>query len=99
MAEWFIWPRGAQAEDCAALEGWLAEHGWEVDPTVFMAGALGQAAQVRRIDGACQEGEPGLLILPGETVEYDGMRVRLAAKPAGCLTGASSGQQAVGGGL
>ncbi|MEU8433843.1 hypothetical protein AB0F18_13130 [Streptomyces sp. NPDC029216] len=87
MAEMFVWPRGAQAADCAALEGWLAEHGWEVDPTVFMAGALGQAVQVRRIGGAWQEDEPGLLILPGETVEHDGTRVRLTAKPAGCLTG------------
>ncbi|MFE9636354.1 hypothetical protein [Streptomyces sp. NPDC006463] len=87
MAETFVWPRGAQATDGEDLEEWLAEHGWEVDPTVYMAGALGPAVQVRRIDGARQEDEPGLLILPGEAVEYDGTRIRLAPRRAGCFAG------------
>lgn len=62
----FEWPRGAEARDTEALELWLAVHGWEVDPTVFMAGGLGPAVQVQPIGGACQDGEPGLLILPGK---------------------------------
>ncbi|MFD7911058.1 hypothetical protein ACFV30_10045 [Streptomyces sp. NPDC059752] len=83
----FEWPRGAEARDTAALESWLDAHGWEVDPTVFMAGGLGPAVQVQPIGGAGQDGEPGLLILPGETVEYAGDRMRIApraAAPAAC---------------
>jgi hypothetical protein len=76
------WPRDASSEDSGALEQWLGEHGWEVDPTVFMTGARGPAVQVRRIGGEWQDGEPGLLILPGEVVEYDGDRMRIAAHPA-----------------
>ena len=73
----YEWPRGASTEDAKVLEAWLAEHGWEVDPTVFMAGARGPAVQVRRIGSDWEEGEPGLLILPGEVVEYDGRRMRI----------------------
>ncbi|RSS53693.1 hypothetical protein EF912_17525 [Streptomyces sp. WAC07061] len=101
----YAWPRWAEAADGEALERWLAGHGWEVDPTVFMAGGLGQAVQVRPIgagpDGADDadaddadeaygaygaegadgpEGEDGLLILPGETVEYAGARMRIARR-------------------
>jgi hypothetical protein len=82
VASTFEWPRGASSDDSAALEQWLGERGWEVDPTVFMAGARGPAVQVRRVGGAWQDGEPGLLILPGEVVEYDGERMRIAARPA-----------------
>ncbi|MEV6953857.1 hypothetical protein [Streptomyces sp. NPDC051183] len=71
------WPRGAEAADVEALERWLACHGWEVDPMVFMAGGLGPAVQVRRI-GSGPDGEAGLLILPGETVEFAGARMRIA---------------------
>jgi hypothetical protein len=74
----YRWPRGASGEDSAVLEEWLAERGWEVDPTVFMAGARGPAVQVRRVGAAWQGGEPGLLILLGEVVEYDGIRMRIA---------------------
>ncbi|MFJ9641610.1 hypothetical protein [Streptomyces sp. NPDC101206] len=77
MASTYTWPRGAEAADSEELERWLAHHGWEIDPTVFMAGVLGPAVQVRRIDGACPEAEAGLLVLPGETVEFDGERIRL----------------------
>ncbi|WP_327733258.1 hypothetical protein OG749_04670 [Streptomyces nojiriensis] len=77
----FEWPRGAEARDTAALELWLAVHGWEVDPSVFMAGGLGPAVQVQPI-GAGQDGEPGLLILPGETVEYARDRIRIAPRAA-----------------
>ncbi|AZM93775.1 hypothetical protein [Streptomyces sp. W1SF4] len=99
----YAWPRWAEAADGEALERWLAGHGWEVDPTVFMAGGLGQAVQVRPIgagpDGADDAygaegadgphgpdgeadgaGEDGLLILPGETVEYAGARMRIARR-------------------
>ncbi|WP_405533152.1 hypothetical protein OG592_38460 [Streptomyces avidinii] len=76
----FEWPRGAEAGDTAALELWLAVHGWEVDPTVFMAGGLGPAVQVQPIGGAGQDEEPGLLILPGETVEYAQDRMRIAPR-------------------
>ncbi|MCF1592397.1 hypothetical protein [Streptomyces muensis] len=78
MACTYEWPRGASREDSAALEAWLAQHGWEVDPTVFMAGARGPAVQVRRVGSAWEDGEPGLLILPGEVVEYDGSGMRIA---------------------
>ncbi|MFE5804921.1 hypothetical protein OG444_02170 [Streptomyces sp. NBC_01232] len=81
----FEWPRGAEPEDTAALELWLAVHGWEVDPTVFMAGGLGPSVQVQRIGGACQNGESGLLILPGETVEYARDRVRIAPRAAAAV--------------
>ncbi|MFZ3475430.1 hypothetical protein ACODT3_43135 [Streptomyces sp. 4.24] len=67
------------------LEVWLAGHGWEVDPTVYMAGAGGAAVQVRRIEAS--DGESGLLILPAETVVWDGERMRIApwaAVPARC---------------
>lgn len=76
----FEWPRGAGGADSAALERWLAAFGWEVDPTVFMAGARGSAVQVRRVGAAWQDGEPGLLILPGETVTYDGDRMQIAGR-------------------
>ncbi|MDX3166017.1 hypothetical protein PV516_19710, partial [Streptomyces scabiei] len=48
------------------------------DPTVFMAGARGPAVQVRRIGSNWEDGEPGLLILPGEVVTYDGNRMYIA---------------------
>ncbi|MEU6864658.1 hypothetical protein ABZ924_15475 [Streptomyces sp. NPDC046876] len=75
----YAWPRGAEAADGEALERWLAGHGWEVDPTVFMAGALGPAVQVRPI-GSGPDGEAGLLIVPGETVEFAGDRMRIAPR-------------------
>ncbi|WP_435245215.1 hypothetical protein [Streptomyces tendae] len=78
----FEWPRAASGADSASLERWLAAFGWQVDPTVFMAGSRGAAVQVRRVGGAWQEGEAGLLILPGETVEYDGERMRIVGRPA-----------------
>ncbi|WP_333745713.1 hypothetical protein [Streptomyces sp. IBSBF 2950] len=78
MACTYEWPRGASSADSAALERWLSQHGWEVDPTVFMAGARGPAVQVRRVGAAWEDGEPGLLILPGEVVEYDGNRMCIA---------------------
>ncbi|WP_329106335.1 hypothetical protein [Streptomyces sp. NBC_01439] len=78
----FEWPRGAGERNTAALELWLAARGWEVDPTVFMAGGLGPAVQVQPIGGAGQDGEPGLLILPGETVEYARDRMRIAPRAA-----------------
>ncbi|MER5779550.1 hypothetical protein ABT144_35720 [Streptomyces sp. NPDC002039] len=77
-----VWPRGATPADMFQLEVWLAEHGWEVDPTVYMAGAGGAAVQVRRIDAACADGEVGLLILPAETVVWDGARMRIASRAA-----------------
>ncbi|GLX19786.1 MULTISPECIES: hypothetical protein [Streptomyces] len=85
----YAWPRWAEAADGEALERWLAGHGWEVDPMVFMAGGLGQAVQVRPIgsapdgsapDGPDPDGEAGLLILPGETVEFAGTRIRIARR-------------------
>ncbi|MGI5451107.1 hypothetical protein ACQEVM_36105 [Streptomyces sp. CA-243310] len=82
-----VWPRGATPADMFRLEAWLAGHGWEVDPTVYMAGAGGAAVQVRRIDAAWADGEVGLLILPAETVVWDGKRMRIApraAVPARC---------------
>ncbi|MFJ3876776.1 hypothetical protein ACIPW5_04885 [Streptomyces sp. NPDC090077] len=112
----YAWPRGAEAADAEALERWLAGHGWEVDPTVFMAGGLGPAVQVRPIGsgpegegapdgeagpageawpqggeagpqgGAWPDGEAGLLILPGETVEFAGARMRIA-RPAPAYAG------------
>ncbi|MEV0413486.1 hypothetical protein AB0I68_22450 [Streptomyces sp. NPDC050448] len=82
MASTYEWPRGAERADSEALERWLDVRGWEVDPTVFMAGALGPAVQVRRIGRACQEGESGLLILPGETVAFDGGRMRIVPRTA-----------------
>lgn len=39
MTDTYHWPRGASERDMAAVEAWLDTHGWEVDPTVFMAGA------------------------------------------------------------
>ncbi|MFE6846506.1 hypothetical protein [Streptomyces sp. NPDC057686] len=80
MASTYDWPRGAESADSEALERWLDDRGWEVDPTVFMAGVLGPAVQVRRIGRACQEGESGLLILPGETVSFDGDRMRIVPR-------------------
>ncbi|MEU6273036.1 hypothetical protein ABZ871_11585 [Streptomyces populi] len=82
MTSTYEWPRDASSTDSAALEQWLDRHGWEVDPTVFMAGTRGPAVQVRRIGVAWCDGESGLLILPGEVVEYDGGRMRIAARPA-----------------
>ncbi|MEV6403909.1 hypothetical protein AB0M58_13315 [Streptomyces bobili] len=78
MTGTYEWPREASGEDYAALGEWLAERGWEVDPSVFMAGARGPAVQMRRVGAAWQDGEPGLLILPGEVVEYDGTCMRIA---------------------
>ena len=46
-----------------------------------MASAGGAAVQVRRIGGAWQDREPGLLILPDEVVQYDGERMRSARRP------------------
>ncbi|KAB1984235.1 hypothetical protein [Streptomyces triticiradicis] len=82
MTSTYEWPRDAGSTDSVALEQWLDRHGWEVDPTVFMAGARGPAVQVRRIGAAWHDGDTGLLILPGEVVEYDGDRMRIAARPA-----------------
>ncbi|MGW2563038.1 hypothetical protein ACWCXB_28075 [Streptomyces sp. NPDC001514] len=42
------------------------------------AGARGPTVQVRRIGAAWQDGEPGLFILPGETVQYDGEQMNIA---------------------
>ncbi len=80
MDSTFKWPRGATAGDMWRLESWLAGHGWEVDPTVYMAVAGGPAVQVRRIDAAWDDGEAGLLILPAETVVWDGARMRIAPR-------------------
>lgn len=77
----YKWPRNASSNDSEALEQWLGKHGWEVDPTLFMTGARGPAVQVRRIGAAWQDGETGLLILPGEVVEYEGDRMRIAPRP------------------
>lgn len=85
----YAWPREATGTDAATLEGWLAGHGWEVDPTVFMAGARGPAVQIRRIGAACRDEEPGLLVLPGETVEFDGARMRTARGPVPTAIAAS----------
>ncbi|MEU9982837.1 hypothetical protein [Streptomyces sp. NPDC050856] len=78
------WVRGAGETEMAELEKWLAERGWEVDPTVYMAGAGGAAVQIRRIGAAWEDGEPGLLILPNETVQWDGQRMRIACGGAIC---------------
>jgi hypothetical protein len=83
----FEWPRGATIRDSLALEQWLANHGWEVDPTVFMVGASGPAVQVRRVGEAWRDGETELLIVPGEVVQYDGERMRIVS---GASTGAVS---------
>ncbi|MEV7446709.1 hypothetical protein AB0O22_37145 [Streptomyces sp. NPDC091204] len=83
----YTWPRGAAASAMTRLEEWLAERGWEVDPTVYMAGAGGAAVQVRRVGAAWGDSEAGLLILPAETVLWDGTRMRIApraAAPARC---------------
>lgn len=82
MTDTYHWPRSADEMDMAALEAWLAGHGWEVDPTVFMAGARGPAVQVRRVGAAWQEGEAGLLILPAETVVWNGERMVIAPRGA-----------------
>lgn len=82
MESTFVWPRGATPSDMFRLESWLAACGWEVDPTVYMAGAGGAAVQVRRIDAAWADGETGLLILPAETVLWDGTRMRIAPSAA-----------------
>lgn len=76
------WPRGATPAAMAQLEEWLAERGWEVDPTVYMAGAGGAAVQVRRVGAAWADGDAGLLILPAETVVWDGTRMRIAPRAA-----------------
>ncbi|MCY0917445.1 hypothetical protein OS965_04535 [Streptomyces sp. H27-G5] len=78
----YVWPRQATPSDTEQLEGWLAERGWEVDPTVYMAGAGGAAVQVRRAGAVWADGEPGLLILPAETVVWDGARIRIAPPSA-----------------
>ncbi|MET9887596.1 hypothetical protein ABZZ20_31565 [Streptomyces sp. NPDC006430] len=83
----YAWPRRAAQSDMTRLEAWLAQHGWEVDPTVYMAGAGGAAVQVRRIGASWTDGDAGLLILPAETVVWDGLRMRIApraAVPARC---------------
>ncbi|MFJ2822288.1 hypothetical protein ACIO7M_14360 [Streptomyces toxytricini] len=77
MANTYDWPRGAESADSEALERWLDARGWEVDPTVFMAGVLGPAVQVRPAGETAFEDEAGLLILPGETVRFDGRRMRI----------------------
>ncbi|MFF4368303.1 hypothetical protein [Streptomyces sp. NPDC001594] len=74
----YEWPRGATPSDMIQLEAWLSAYGWEVDPTVYMAGAGGAAVQVRRMGGSWEDSEPGLLILPAETVLWDGSRIRIA---------------------
>ncbi|MFE0512835.1 hypothetical protein [Streptomyces sp. NPDC058964] len=71
------------------MELWLRVRGWEVDPTVYMAGSRGPTALIRRIGEAWQDGEEGLLILPGEAVEYDGERMRIAARPTTAATPAA----------
>ncbi|MEU3725688.1 hypothetical protein [Streptomyces sp. NPDC031705] len=81
MDNTYEWPREATGLEAAALEQWLAGHGWEIDPTVFMAGARGPAVQIRRIGAACQDAEGGLLVLPGEAVEFDGARMRTVLRP------------------
>ncbi|MEU6555266.1 hypothetical protein ABZ915_34090 [Streptomyces sp. NPDC046915] len=93
MTSRYEWPRGASSGDSTALELWLRERGWEVDPTVYMAGSRGPAVQIRRIGGAWQDGEAGLLILPGEVVEYDQGRMRIAARPASAASPASVGRE------
>ncbi|MGE7386905.1 hypothetical protein ACQKM2_15625 [Streptomyces sp. NPDC004126] len=65
----YAWPRWAEAADGEALERWLAGHGWEVDPTVFMAGGLGQAVQVRPI-GPGPAGADGPDAPDGEAGEF-----------------------------
>ncbi|MFF2197010.1 hypothetical protein [Streptomyces sp. NPDC058157] len=83
----YEWPRGATPSDMIRLEAWLSAYGWEVDPTVYMAGAGGAAVQVRRRSLSGQDGEQGLLILPADTVLWDGTRMRLAsfaAVPSRC---------------
>ncbi|MFD4242750.1 hypothetical protein ACFWP3_14285 [Streptomyces sp. NPDC058525] len=85
----YWWLRGAGGADSAALEQWLAGHGWEIDPTVFMSGARGPAVQVRRIGAAWQDGEPGLLILPGEVVGYDCAQMRIVSRPIEAVSPAS----------
>ncbi|MFD9378019.1 hypothetical protein ACFWBH_21155 [Streptomyces sp. NPDC059999] len=82
----YVWPRQATPSDTEQLEGWLAERGWEVDPTVYMAGAGGAAVQVRRAGAVWADGEPGLLILPAETVVWDGARIRIAPPTASPAT-------------
>ncbi|MEU6071815.1 hypothetical protein ABZ864_47185 [Streptomyces sp. NPDC047082] len=82
MTSRYTWPRGASSEDSAALEQWLGERGWEVDPTVYMAGSRGPTVQIRRIGADWQDREPGLLVLPGEVVEFEGDRMRIATCPA-----------------
>ncbi|GGZ82175.1 hypothetical protein GCM10010371_47410 [Streptomyces subrutilus] len=86
----YAWPRGATPSDMVRLEAWLAGHGWEVDPTVYMAGAGGAAVQVRRIGAGWADGEAGLLILPAETVEWDGSRMRIASTAGQGTPGARS---------
>ncbi|MFB8310270.1 hypothetical protein ACFC5T_17100 [Streptomyces sp. NPDC055961] len=81
----YEWPRGATPSDMIQLEAWLAQHGWEVDPTVYMAGAGGAAVQVRRTGAAWQDGEAGLLILPAETVLWNGTRMQIAPR-SGCAS-------------
>ncbi|MDJ0343351.1 hypothetical protein QMK19_19695 [Streptomyces sp. H10-C2] len=82
----FLWPRLAEADDTTALEAWLDARGWEIDPTIFMAGTAGPAVQVRRIGTNWQDGEDGLLILPGESVTFDAWRMCVVPKPgAGIL--------------
>ncbi|MFJ8162145.1 hypothetical protein ACIRBY_14600 [Streptomyces sp. NPDC096136] len=71
-----VWPRRATPADTAELEAWLAGHGWEVDPMVYLAGAEGAAVQVRPVATAWADEETGLLILPGETAVYAGARIR-----------------------
>ncbi|MCJ0875876.1 hypothetical protein [Streptomyces sp. AP-93] len=46
-----------------------------------MSGARGPAVQVRRIGAAWQDGELGLLILPGEVAQYDGAQMRIVSCP------------------
>ncbi|MFD3803899.1 hypothetical protein ACFWSF_22780 [Streptomyces sp. NPDC058611] len=78
----YVWPRAATPSDMVRLETWLAVHGWEVDPTVYMAGARGAAVQVRRIGTDWADGEAGLLILPAVTMVWDGRLVQIAPRAA-----------------
>ncbi|MFD3546058.1 hypothetical protein ACFWUW_10645 [Streptomyces sp. NPDC058655] len=73
----YLWPREATSSDMVRLEEWLVGRGWEVDPTVYMAGARGAAVQVRRIGADWADGEAGLLILPAETVVWDGRLMQI----------------------
>lgn len=52
----YEWPRGATQSDMIRLEAWLAEHGWEVDPTVYM---VARVAPPSRYGGSTRLGPTG----------------------------------------